>query len=291
MTFIQQLVNGLSSGAIYALIAIGFSLVYGVLRFVNFAHGDVYMFGTFVTFLAFTQLQMNFIVAGLLGILSGALLSMAVELVASRPVRNAPPVIPMMTTYGAALVIRSFVESRQGSAVANFPAPLTGESLLVGGIQISTLSIVTLVVAFLSMALFSLYLKYAKTGYGIRAASQDMQAASLMGIPTTSIVVLVFAAGGALGVIGGILYSSQYGIFFVAMGLTGLLKGFAAAVIGGIGSLKGAMVGGLLLGVIESLAGPYVSGAYRDAIAFVLLAAILVVRPNGLFGKPVMERV
>lgn len=291
MTVLQQLVNGLSLGGIYALIAIGFSLVYGVLGLVNFAHGDIYMAGTFVGFFLYAELGLPLLLAVPLAIASGALLSMLVERVASRPVRGAPRLVPMMTTFGVALILRNLVELEAGSATQPFNTPLSGRALEFAGVRFPAASLVTLAVSLVTILAFTAYLRRSRSGFAIRASAQDLRTSGLMGVPIDRTVVVMFALGGALGVVGGLLYASAYGIFYIGMGFQGLLKGFAAAVVGGIGSLQGALLGGLLLGVTESMVGPYLSGAYRDAIAFLLLITILLIRPVGLIGAQVQERV
>ena len=290
-TFLQQVINGISLGSIYALIAIGFSLVYGVLGLVNFAHGDIFMLGTYIGYYFYITLGWPIYVAVPIAVVAGGTASVIVERVASRPVRDAPRLIPMITTFGAALVIRNLVEHFAGSNTRGFPTPLTGKAVTVLGIRIPIISLVTIAVAVVTIGAFGAFLKYRKAGYAIRASAQDLTTARLMGVSVERTIIVMFFVGGALGVVGGLLYAASFSAVYVSMGFQGLLKGFAAAVVGGIGNLPGALVGGLLLGVTESIAGPYLSSSYRDAIAFVLLIAILLVRPVGLLGTRVPERV
>jgi branched-chain amino acid transport system permease protein len=289
--FLQQLINGLSLGAIYALIAVGFSLVYGVLNLVNFAHGDVLMAGTYAAILLYTVAGWPFILAAIVGIAAGAVLSILVEVLTARPVRNAPRLIPMITTLGAALIIRSVVEDTAGSSTRAFQTPLGDSSFHIGGVRIQWITVVTIVVSVVVVTAFGAYLRYAKSGYGIRAAAQDLDTAALMGIPLNKTIITMFAVGGALGVVGGLLYTAQIQAAYLSFGFAILLKGFVAAILGGIGNLKGALIGGLILGVVESLVGPYLSSAYLDGIAFAMLIAVLLFKPNGLFGAQVQERV
>lgn len=289
--FLQQLVNGLSVGAIYALIAVGFSLVYGVLNLVNFAHGDVLMLGAYSAILLYTVANWPLVLAAIVGIAAGAVVSILVEVLTARPVRNAPRLIPMITTLGAALIVRSIVEDTAGSSTRAFQTPLSNGSFNIAGVRINWISIVTIVVSVVVVAAFGAYLKYAKSGYGIRAAAQDLDTAALMGIPINWTIVTMFAVGGALGVVGGLLYTAQIQAAYLSFGFAILLKGFVAAILGGIGNLKGALVGGLILGLVESLVGPYLSSAYLDAIAFGMLIVVLLFKPNGLFGAQVQERV
>lgn len=289
--FLQQVINGISVGAVYALIAVGFSLVYGVLNLVNFAHGDVLMAASFLTVVAYGVWNWPLVLAVIVGIAAGAAISMLVELLTARPVRNAPRLIPMITTFGAALIIRSVVQATAGSATRPFSTPLSGSSFHLGGLRITWISLVTIVVTIVAVTLFGAYLKFFKSGYGIRAAAQDLETSRLMGIPINRTVLVMFGVGGALGVLGGLLYAAQIQAVYPSFGFTILLKGFVAAILGGIGNLKGAVIGGLILGVVEGLTGPYVSSAYLDAIAFALLILVLLIKPNGLFGAQVQERV
>lgn len=289
--FLQQLINGLSVGAIYALIAVGFSLVYGVLNLVNFAHGDVLMAGTFLSVYLYMTEHWPLILSAIAGILAGTVLSILVELLTARPVRNAPRLTPMITTLGAALIIRSVVQDRSGSATRPFQTSLSGKAFHVGGLRITWISIVTIVTGVVVVAAFGAYLKYRKSGYGIRAAAQDLDTSALMGVPIDRTIVVMFAVGGALGVVGGLLYAAQVQAAYLSFGFAILLKGFVAAILGGIGNLKGALVGGLVLGVVESVVGSYLSSSYLDAIAFALLIVVLLVKPNGLLGAQVQERV
>lgn len=288
--FLQQVVNGLSVGAVYALTAVGFSLVYGALNLVNFAHGDVLMAGSYAAILLYTVARWPLVLAALSGIAVGAVLSVLVEVLTARPVRNAPRLVPMITTLGAGLIIHSVVEAGAGSSTRAFHPPLSGRSFHVGGVRIQWISVVTLTVTAVAVVAFAAYLRYARSGYGIRASAQDLEAASLMGIPINRTVVTIFAVGGALGVIGGLLYAAQIQAVYISFGFAVLLKGFIAAILGGIGNLTGALVGGLVLGTVESLAGPYVSSGSTDAIAFGVLIVVLLVRPNGLLGAQVQGR-
>jgi len=286
---VQQVLNGLTIGSIYALVALGFSIVYGALGLVNFAHGDVLMAGSFATF-GLAALGVPIVLACLGGVAIGGLLGLVVERVAVRPVVNANLLIPMMTTLGVGLIIRNLVQLKWGSGALPFPSFVGGGYFQVGDIQVSRSAIVTLVIAILSLTAFSAFLRFTRAGFAIRAVAQDPVAAHLMGIPVRRTVALVYAMGGALGVVGGLLYVNTLEVIFVAMGFPILLKGFAAAIVGGIGNLQGAVMGGLVLGILEAVIGPY-AGSYRDAIAFVLLIVVLLVKPSGILGSPVQERV
>lgn len=290
MEFLQQLVNGLTIGSIYALVAIGFSIVYGALGLVNFAHGDILMAGTFVTFGLYSGLGWPIALACVGGIVAGIVIGAAVEEIAVRPVLKAHLLIPMMTTLGMGLILRNVVELKYGSGTLPFPSFAGSGFLHIGDLAIARSAIVTLIVAIVTLVLFAAFLKFTKPGFAIRTVAQDMTAARLMGVPVNRTIMAVYAAGGALGVVGGLLYANTLEVVYLGMGFPILLKGFAAAIVGGIGNLQGALIGGLILGVLESTVGPS-AGSYRDAIAFFLLIAILLVRPAGLLGARVQERV
>ncbi len=288
--FLAQVTNGLAAGSIYALIAIGYSLVYGVLKLINFAHGDVYMFGTFVAVtLLFTGLPP--LVALPLAILTGAGLAILVERIAYRPLRDANRIAPTVSAIGAALIIRNAAQSIWGTSTRPFPVQLDAPVFPVFGIGVSSTQIGVFGIALVLMLVFDFFIRRSLTGKAMRAVSQDMVAAGYMGIPVNRMVVLAYGLGGALGVAGGILFALNYNTVFVAMGFAGTMKAFIAAVIGGIGNLRGAFVGGLTLGVIEALAAGYVSSGYRDAIAFGVLIIVLLVRPQGLLGAKLPDKV
>lgn len=289
MSIIQQILNGLTIGSIYALVALGFSIVYGALGLVNFGHGQVLMAGTFAA-LGLTLIGVPIWIACVAGIAVGAILALILEEVAVRPVLNANLLIPMMTTLGIGLIYLNLVELQFGSSLIPFPSFVGSGFLKFGDLQVSKSALVTLGTAVIALAVFAAFLKYSRPGFAIRAVAQNATAARLMGIPVTRTIMLVYAIGGALGVVGGLLFSNALGVVFIGMGFPLLIKGFAAAVVGGIGNLQGAVIGGVVIGVFEALLGPMV-GSYRDAIAFGLLIVFLLVRPSGLLGARVQERV
>ena len=283
MDFLQQIINGLTIGSVYALVAIGFSVVYGALGLVNFAHGDILMAGTFVAFGVHTSFDVPIALACVVGILAGILLAGVVEEIAVRPVLKAHLLIPMMTTLGMGLIIRNIVELKWGSGTLPFPSFAGSGFYSFGDLQIAVVAVVTLVG-------FAAFLRYTRPGFAIRVVAQDMTAARLMGVGVNRTIFAVYGVGGALGVIGGLLYANTLEVVYLGMGFPILLKGFAAAIVGGIGNLQGALIGGLVLGILEATVGPS-AGSYRDAIAFFLLIGILLVRPAGLLGARVQERV
>lgn len=286
---VKQLLNGLAAGSIYALVAVGYNMVYGILELINFAHGDIYMFGTFIS-LSFLVNRMPVIPAVLLACVAGGLIGMLAERVAYRPVRDAPRVVPMISAVGVALVLRNAAQLIWGTETKPFPEIIPTRIVQVGEIQFNSLQVIILVLALSLTGLFALIVHKTKLGKATRSVAQDIPASRLMGIEVNKIIQFVYFAGGFLGVAGGILFSMYYAVW-IGMGFLGTMKAWIACVIGGIGSLQGAFVGGLLLGVTEALISGFVSSAYRDAISYGIVMVILVVRPMGIFGRQVAEKV
>ncbi len=287
--FIKQLINGLAVGSIYALIAVGYNMVYGILELVNFAHGDVYMFGTFIA--------LTLIVAGvpaplaiLLACISGGLLGVIVERVADRPVRSAARVVPMISAVAAAFVIRNAAQLLFGTQTKPFPALLPEQTIQLGAIEFNSLQFIIMAIGLLLTATFVLIVRKTKLGKATRSVAQDIPASRLMGINVNRIIQYVYFSGGFFGVAGGILFSMYYAIW-IGMGFLGTMNAWIASIIGGIGSLEGAFVGGILLGLFQVMISGYVSSAYRDAFTYGLVMIILLVRPRGIFGRQVAEKV
>jgi branched-chain amino acid transport system permease protein len=287
--FIKQLINGLAVGSIYALIAVGYNMVYGILRLVNFAHGDVYMFGTFIA-LSLIMSNLPLPLAILLACLAGGLLGMIVERVAYRPVRNAPRVVPMISAVAAAFVIRNLAQLIWGTNTRPFPTLVPAQTVQIGSLEVNSLQIIIMLIALLLTAIFTLIVRKTKLGKATRSVSQDIPASRLMGIEVNRIIQFVYFAGGFFGVTGGILFAMYYAIW-IGMGFLGTMNAWIACIIGGIGSLQGAFVGGILLGVFQVFISGYVSSAYRDAFTYGMVMFILLVRPNGIFGRQVAEKV
>jgi branched-chain amino acid transport system permease protein len=286
---IKQLINGLAAGSIYALIAVGYNMVYGILGLVNFAHGDVYMFGTFI---ALSLLETHFPVplAVLLACAAGGVLGVLVERVAYRPVRNAPRVVPMISAVAAALVLRNVAQLIWGTQTMPFPALLPDQTIHLGTIGVSSLQLVIVTIALSLTAIFALIVRKTKVGKATRSVAQDIPASRLMGINVNQIITFVYFTGGFFGVAGGILFSMYYAIW-IGMGFLGTMNAWIACIIGGIGSLEGAFTGGILLGLFQALASGYISSSYRDALTYGLVMIILLVRPKGIFGRQVAEKV
>lgn len=286
----QQILNGLALGGVYALITVGYSMVYSILRLMNFAHGDVYMLSSMLVGVLLTDVGMPVLPSVLLGIVTGATTAILVERVAYRPLRFQDRTISMITAAGAALVLRNVAEYLWQPRTHVFPSLLgTGVADLMG-LHIRHAHIGVLIVTLVVIGLFNLFLHHSKTGKAILFVAQDVSTSALMGIPVDRVITLVYALGGALGAIGGVLFGSIYNSVYPWMGFTATMKAFTAAVIGGIGNLTGAMVGGFILGVIEALASGYISSAYRDAISFFLLIIVLLFRPSGLLGSQAAEQ-
>ena len=290
--FLQQIVNGLALGSVYALLAIGFSMIYGILRMMNFAHGDLYAFSAILIGGVLAQ-GWPIYLAIPLGIVVGAAIGVIVERICYRPLRFIDRSVAIVSSLGAAFVLRNASEYFFGVRPAPFPLLLGQDKLVIGSVAFPLNAFYILFVALAAIWLFNLFLKHARLGRGIMLVAQDIPTASLMGVPVNRTIVLVYALGGALGVIGGVLYGSIYGIVFTDMGFPGTIKAFVAAIVGGIGNLTGALIAGLFLGVIETLVVVYggdwvgLPPGYRDAVAFVILIVFLLFKPTGLMGTRV----
>ena len=301
----QQLINGLTIGGVYALIAIGYTMVYGVLSMLNFAHGEIYMIGGFTGWWVLQFFSINHVpvmnaalLISLMIIIAmalSALLGLVIERIAYRPLRKAPRMNLLLSSLGVSIFIQNFILYFQGAKVKVFHiAHLIPERLQtfhIGGVVISFMRIVVIVVCFVLMFLLTLIIKKTTIGKSIRATAQDIEAATFMGIDTDKVIVNVFLIGSALGGAAGILVSLLFTQVDYYVGLQAGLKGFTAAVLGGIGSIPGAMAGGLLLGLSEAMAVTFFPSAYKDVVAFIILIVVLMVRPQGLWGEKIREKV
>ena len=301
----QQLVNGLTLGGVYALIAIGYTMVYGILSMLNFAHGEIYMIGGFTGWWVLNLLSKDnvpVIPAGLVialmliaGMLVSGLLGMTVERVAYRPLRKAPRINLLLSALGVSIFLQNLVLQYQGAKARFFHiTSLIPEHLRVfqiGDVMLSFMRILVIVVAFVLMAALTLMVKKTKIGKAMRATAQDPEAALFMGINIDRIIILVFLIGSALGGAAGTLVGLLFTQVDYYVGFQAGLKGFTAAVLGGIGNISGAMLGGILLGLLESLATTFFPAAYKDVVTFVILILVLIFRPWGLIGKKLPEKV
>lgn len=289
--FLQQLVNGLTAGSLYALIALGYTMVYGILKIINFAHGDIFMIGAFLGLFLIKQFHLGFITAFLLSMLVTALLGVVVEKIAYRPLRNSIKLGPLLSALGVSIFLVNFSQLAWGTETRSFPSSFEITTFEVGKLAISNLQVYVLVVSLVLMGGLHFFVHKTKLGVAMRATSYNINYARLMGINTDNIISLTFAIGSALAAAAGILVGLYYDAVYPVMGYTAGLKAFTAAVLGGIGSIPGAVLGGLLLGVVENLGAAYLSMGYRDAIAFGLLIIILLIKPTGLLGKHFQQKV
>jgi branched-chain amino acid transport system permease protein len=292
MELIQQLVNGVSLGSIYALIALGYTMVYGIVKLINFAHGDVFMVGAFIGFYSITQLDLGFFPALLISMTACALFGVLIERIAYKPLRNATRIAALITAIGVSLFIEYgtiYVRGAQPEAYPDGIVPL--KSLEIFGVKISGQSLLILGTSVFLMILLQFIVHKTKIGKAMRAVSHDMDAAKLMGINVNNTISATFAIGSSLAGAAGVIFGIYYTKIEPLMGIIPGLKAFVAAVLGGIGIIPGAMAGGLVLGVIESLVSAAGYSLWRDGVAFVVLILILIFRPAGLFGKNVREKV
>jgi branched-chain amino acid transport system permease protein len=297
--FVQHLINGLNLGAIYALIALGYTMVYGVLQLINFAHSEVYMVGAFASYYAsrFWHLDskpglLSFIACLFVSMVVCSALGLTIERLAYRPLRNAPKLNVLITAIGVSLFLQFAGQAVFGADPKVFPQVLEDTALFQWGeIQIRLFDVVILLVAFIAMGGLNFLIKKTKTGKAIRAVSHSPRVASLMGISTNRMISITFIIGSSLAGIGSVLVGLKYPKIDPLMGMLIGLKAFVAAVLGGIGNLPGAVLGGLLMGVCEEMVVGYLSSTYRDALAFGLLILILLFKPSGLLGKMQVEKV
>ena len=293
-TFMQQFVNALSLGSLYALIAIGYTMVYGILRLINFAHGDVFMIGGYLAFYAVTTFMMPWWIAIIVAIGLTTIFGVGLERVAYRPLRDSPRISIMISAIGASFLIENLAIVLFDARPKAFPVPdFFASTFVLGDVHVSTVSVVIPIVTAIILGLLLWVVYRTNTGMAMRAVSTDIDAARLMAIDVNRIVAFTFAVGSALAAIGGIMWALKYPRLEPLMGIMPGLKCFIAAVIGGIGSISGAVLGGLLLGLIELMTIaflPELTG-YKDAFAFILLIVVLLVKPTGLLGSKQGEKV
>ncbi len=294
--FIEQTINGLQTGSIYALIALGYTMVYGIVRLINFAHGDILMIGAYGLLMAVSN-GMPFIPALILSIIFCAILGVLIDFFAYRPLRNAPKISVLITAIGMSFLLESLALIIFGADpkvidAKYIPSFLSGNNQInLGIVNISVLSIFVILITLVCMLILNLFVKRTKLGKATRAVSQDAGAAQLMGINVNLTIATIFAIGSGLGALGGVLYALMYPRIEPYMGILPGLKAFIAAVFGGIGSIPGAMVGGYVLGIIESYTKGYISSTWANPIVFGVLILILIFKPSGLFGKNLKEKV
>lgn len=289
--FLEQLINGLTLGSTYALIALGYTMVYGIIQLINFAHGEIYMFGAFVG-LFMVLAGVNLFVALLGAMIFCMLLGMLIERVAYRPLRGkSTRLSALISAIGVSIFLQTLMVLYRGTNTTRYPEVLASSTFHLGSINISSLQIIILLVSAFLMVALQLMIRQTRMGKAMRACSQDLEAASLMGINANRIISMTFAIGSALAAAGGVMVGIYYNAVWPYMGTMAGLKAFAAAVLGGIGSVPGAMVGGVTLGVLEIMGVAYLSSSYKDAIAFAILILVLIIRPQGIFGQKITKKV
>jgi len=289
--FVEQLTNGLALGSIYALTAIGFTMVYGIICLINFAHGDIYMLGAFFALTGLTLLKLPLLPAFLLGMAGAAVVGVLLSRLAYRPLFSAPRINLFLAAIGAAILFENFAMLVWGPQTNAFPPVINNSIYMLGSFKFTTLQLIIFATTVVFMIALTFLVQKTKIGIAMRCTAQDMDAARLMGINTDRMVYMTFAIGSSLGAAAGILVGMYYNAVFPMMGFMPGLKAFVAAVLGGIGSIPGAMIGGLVLGVSESLGAAYISSGFRDGIAFIILILILLVKPSGILGKSQQEKV
>ncbi|HHR5882152.1 TPA: high-affinity branched-chain amino acid ABC transporter permease LivH [Providencia alcalifaciens] len=301
--FIQQFLNGLTLGSTYALIAIGYTMVYGIIGMINFAHGEVYMIGSYVSFIVIAGLMMLGIDVGWILIAAAFVAAIVVsssygwsiERVAYRPVRHSKRLIALISAIGMSIFLQNYVSISQGSRDLALPSLITGQWVLgeSDGFSaiVTKMQLTIWIVTFLAMLALTLFIRYSRMGRACRACAEDLKMASLLGINTDRVISLTFVIGAGMAAVAGVLLGQYYGVINPYIGFMAGMKAFTAAVLGGIGSIPGAMLGGLILGVAEAMTSAYLSTEYKDVVSFGLLIAVLLIMPTGILGRPEVEKV
>lgn len=293
MSFVNYLINGVSLGSVYAIIALGYTMVYGITKMLNFAHGDVIMIGSYVVFVATGSMGLPPLVGVLLAVAVCTILGVVIERVAYKPLRAASPLAVLITAIGVSYLLQNLALLLWGADTKAFTSVVSMEPLRLadGQLMITGETIVTIATCIVVMVSLTLFINKTKTGQAMLAVSEDKGAATLMGINVNRTISITFAIGSALAAVAGVLLCSAYPSLTPYTGAMPGIKAFVAAVFGGIGSIPGAMIGGILLGVIENLSKAYISSQLSDAIVFSVLIIVLLVRPTGIMGKKVSEKV
>lgn len=301
--FIQQTINGLTLGAIYGLVALGYTMVYGIVGMINFAHGEIYMIGAFISLIAFTALglagvswaPLAIVLVLLIAIIFTAVYGWAVERIAYRPLRKSFRLAPLISAIGMSIFLQNYVQLLQGARTRTLPAVVPGSFTLMESqgfsVQITGIQIAIIALTLALMVLLTVLIERTRLGRSQRACEQDMGMAGMVGIDVDRTISLTFVIGAALAAAAGLMVTLYYGSIDFFIGFLAGVKAFTAAVLGGIGSIPGAMVGGLLIGLVEAYWGGYVSGAYKDVAVFAVLILVLTVLPTGLLGRPHLQKV
>ena len=293
MTFITNLINGVSLGSIYAVIALGYTMVYGIAKMLNFAHGDVIMVGAYIVFALTSYAGVNPYLALVISMAACTLLGMAIERFAYKPLRGASPLAVLITAIGVSYLLQNMALLIFGSQAKSFTSIVNLPALTLAGgkITISAETIVTIIVSLIIMVSLTLFVNKTKPGRAMLAVSEDKGAAQLMGVNVNATISLTFAIGSGLAAVAGVLLCSAYPTLSSQTGAMPGIKAFVAAVLGGIGSIPGAVIGGVLIGIIEILSRSYISSQMADAIVFAVLIIVLLVKPTGILGKKYIEKV
>ncbi|MEO0225662.1 MAG: branched-chain amino acid ABC transporter permease [candidate division WOR-3 bacterium] len=315
--FLQQIINGVTVGSVYALIALGYTLVYGIMELINFAHGEIYMIGAYLAIIFLTNFTLHlpaliiFLLIFLFSIFYTSTYGFTMERIAYRPIRSAPRLSALITALGMSIFLQNFVMVTQGAQDKVFPPNfvnslnrqlnavvkifitehnLTTEGIIIGNSQITFIQILIVLTSIFLMIFLSLFIGKTKTGKAMRATAQNRAIAMLLGINVDTIISITFIIGSALGAAAGVMIAFYYGRVHYFIGYIAGIKAFTAAVLGGIGNITGAMLGGLMLGLVESMAAGYLSCEYKDAYAFIILVIVLIIRPQGILGERVPEK-
>ncbi|ABI69404.1 branched-chain amino acid ABC transporter permease [Syntrophomonas wolfei] len=290
--FWEQLLNGLTLGSTYALIALGYTMVYGIVQLINFAHGEIYMFGAFAGLILVSFFGFNLIAAMLVAMLFCMLLGILVERIAYRPLRGkSSRLSALISAIGVSIFLSTLMALMAGTNTHRYPEVIAHQTYHLGSLDLSLMQILILAVSALLMIGLQFMVQKTRIGKAMRACSQDLDASYLMGINVNRVISFTFAVGSALAAAGGVMVGVYYNAVWPYMGMMAGLKAFAAAVMGGIGSIPGAMIGGLSLGIMEIMGVAYLSSSYKDAIAFGMLILVLLIRPQGLMGQKISKKV
>jgi branched-chain amino acid transport system permease protein len=299
--FFQQLINGLTVGGVYALIALGYTMVYGILELINFAHGEIYMLGAYLGIIFFGfftaagltsySLPLSLLLTFAMAVIFCSAYGFTMEKIAYRPLRNAPRLSPLISAIGVSIFLQNYVMLTQGATDKVFPHLFGTSGFTLFNARVTHLQTAIMLVSLFLMVSLHLFITKTKMGKAMRAVAQDKVMASLLGINIDSIISLTFIIGSGLAAIAGIMIALYYGLVNYSIGYIAGIKAFTAAVLGGIGSIPGAMFGGLFLGFVESMGASYISSEYKDAYAFLVLIVVLLIKPSGIFGKTTEEKV
>ena len=290
-TILRQIINGLQSGSIYALVALGYSMVYGIIMLLNFAHGDIIMIGAYIAWLCMARFALNPVFAILFAILGCVLLGVSIEKIAYKPLRNSPRISLLITAIGISFLLENAAQMIFGAGAQVIPPFFTVPNASIGQVEIPGTAIVTVAITALSMVALTLLIQKTKMGKAMRAVSEDTGAAQLMGININRTISFTFAIGSALAGIGSVLYCTAYPQATATMGSMLGLKAFVAAVLGGIGSIPGAMIGGFAIGLAEALVSAAGLSVWKDGVVFAILIVVLLVKPTGILGRSMSEKV